>query len=87
MADPDELHDLGDSEQHAAIIEEMYERLFAWTRRISQRTTRSEAQLQEMRTAIRRRGVVLGAYDENDMPLELTVHYRGRKAAIRKPAG
>lgn len=86
-ADPDELHDLGDSEQHAEIVEEMYERLFAWTRRISQRTTRSEAQLQEMRTAIRRRGVVLGAYDENDMPLELTVHYRNRKAAIRKPAG
>ncbi|WP_312860630.1 hypothetical protein [Neoaquamicrobium sediminum] len=86
-ADPDELQDLGDSEQHAAMIEEMYERLFAWTRRISQRTTRSEAQLQEMRTAIRRRGVVLGAYDENDMPLELTVHYRNRKAAIRKPAG
>ena len=44
------------------------------------RTTRSEAQLIEMRTKSRKRGVVVGVYDENDTPLELTVKYRGRKA-------
>ena len=33
-----------------------------------------------MRTKARRRGIVLGVYDENDVPLDLTVKYRGRKA-------
>ena len=80
VADPQELTDLGDSDIHAEIIAEMYDKLFAWTRRQSQRTTRSEEQLIEMRTKTRKRGVIIGIYDENDTPLELTVKYRGRKA-------
>ena len=77
--DPDELNDLGDSDKHADVIARMYDHLFAWARRPSQRTTRSEQQLIEMRTKSRGRGVVVGVYDENDAPLELTVKYRGRK--------
>ncbi len=88
-SDPQELTDLGDSADHADVIAEMYGRLFAWARRPSQRTTRSEAQLVEMRGKSGRRGVVLGIYDENDAPLELTVKYRGRTARpwseIRSP--
>ncbi|MCM2563250.1 sulfatase-like hydrolase/transferase [Lutimaribacter sp. EGI FJ00015] len=82
--DPDELVDLGGSADHADVIAAMYDKLFAWTRRQSQRTTRSEEQLIEMRTKSRGRGVVLGVYDENDTPLELTVKYRGRKAPDMK---
>ncbi|MCG7521591.1 sulfatase-like hydrolase/transferase [Ruegeria sp. Ofav3-42] len=78
--DPEELTDLGDRADHAEAIAEMYDHLFAWTRRQSQRTTRSEQQLIEMRTKSRGRGVVVGVYDENDAPLDLTVKYRGRKA-------
>ncbi|WP_081894686.1 sulfatase-like hydrolase/transferase [Ruegeria halocynthiae] len=78
--DPDELTDLGDSAAHADVITQMYDHLFAWARRPSQRTTRSEEQLTEMRTKSRGRGVVVGIYDENDAPLDLTVKYRGRKA-------
>ena len=78
--DPQELTDLGDSADHEAVIADMYDRLFAWARRPAQRTTRSEQQLIEMRTKSRGRGIVLGIYDENDTPLELTVKYRGRKA-------
>ncbi len=78
--DPDELTDLGDSAEHAEVIEALYDKLFAWTRRPSQRTTRSETQLIEMRTSSARRGIVLGVYDENDTPLDLTVKYRGQKA-------
>ncbi|GHF35869.1 sulfatase-like hydrolase/transferase [Seohaeicola zhoushanensis] len=80
--DPSELVDLGASEapEHVAAVEEMYDHLFRWTRRVSQRTTRSEAQLLEMRSKSGRRGVVLGVYDETDVPLELTVKYRDRKA-------
>ncbi|MGG7564552.1 sulfatase-like hydrolase/transferase [Rhodovulum sp. DZ06] len=84
--DPQELTDLGASEapEHVAAVEAMYEKLFAWARRPSQRTTRTEAQLVEMRQKTRRRGVMIGVYDENDVPLELSVHYRGRKAANHK---
>jgi arylsulfatase A-like enzyme len=78
--DPDELVDLGSSADHAGVIETLYHKLFEWTRRPSQRTTRSEAQLMEMRGDSGRRGIVLGVYDENDTPLDLTVKYRGGKA-------
>ena len=78
--DPDELVDLGQSAEHEVQIEQMYAHLFAWARRPSQRTTRSKAQLEAMRTATRGRGIVLGIYDENDAPLEITTKYRNRKA-------
>ncbi len=78
--DPQELNDLGNSAEHANVIAEMYDHLFAWARRPSQRTTRSEQQLIDMRTKSRGRGIVLGVYDENDAPLDLTVKYRNRKA-------
>lgn len=83
-ADPQELVDLGGSDAHAEVIAEMYDKLFAWTRRQSQRTTRSEQQLIEMRTKTRKRGVVIGVYDENDTPMDLTVCYRGRTAPDMK---
>ncbi|MFV0245106.1 MAG: sulfatase-like hydrolase/transferase [Qingshengfaniella sp.] len=82
--DPDELVDLGGSPDHQDAVALMYDKLFRWTRRTAQRTTRSEEQIIEMRTKSRRRGVVLGIYDENDAPLELTVRYRNRKAANHK---
>ena len=82
--DPDELTDLGDSADHGEVIEKMYGKLFRWARRNAQRTTRSEAQLRAMRSSSGRRGVMIGIYDENDVPLELSVHYRGRKAANHK---
>lgn len=82
--DPDELTDLGESPDHQDIIAQMYDKLHGWTRRSAQRTTRSEAQLQTMRTASRKRGIVLGIYDENDVPLDLTVKYRDRKAVDKR---
>ncbi|MCL6285463.1 sulfatase-like hydrolase/transferase [Ruegeria sp. 2012CJ41-6] len=78
--DPQELDDLGVSAAHEAVIEELYDHLFAWARRPSQRTTRSLRQLEEMRMKSGKRGIVLGVYDENDAPPELTAKYRGRKA-------
>ncbi|MCV2888139.1 sulfatase-like hydrolase/transferase [Ruegeria aquimaris] len=78
--DPQELVDLGESDAHGEVIAAMYDKLFQWARRPSQRTTRSEAQLIEMRGKSGRRGIVLGVYDENDTPLDLTVKYRGRTA-------
>ena len=80
LNDPDELVDLGRSEDHAEVRADMYAKLNEWARRPSQRTTRSDAQLVEMRTKSRGRGIVLGVYDETEVPLELTVKYRGRTA-------
>ncbi len=82
--DPDELVDLGESSDHLDVIEQMYEKLFHWTRRNSQRTTRSKEQLIELRTKSRGRGVVIGVYDENDIPLELTTNYLGQKAEDKR---
>lgn len=78
--DPQELVDLGTSNAHSEVIAEMYDKLFQWTRRASQRTTRSREQLMEMRSKSGGRGVMIGIYDENDAPLELTPHYRDRTA-------
>ena len=75
---------LGRDPAHAEVIEQMYAKLHGWTRRVAQRTTRTEEQLVELRKTLRRRGVVLGVYDENDVPLELTVAYRDRKAPDRR---
>ena len=84
VSDPQELSDLGGDDAHEDVIAQMYDKLFTWTRRQSQRTTRSEEQLIEMRTKDRGRGVVIGVYDENDTPLELTTKYRGRKVPDMK---
>jgi len=32
-----------------------------------------------MRTKSRKRGVIIGVYDDNDTPLDLTVKYRGKR--------
>lgn len=37
-----------------------------------------------MRTKSARRGVMIGIYDENDVPLDLTVNYRDRKAVVHQ---
>lgn len=78
--DPDELVDLGDSNDHHEVIADMYDKLFAWARRPSQRTTRSPRQLMDMRSKSGRVGVMPGIYDETETPLELTSKYRSRKA-------
>ncbi len=79
--DPEELVDLGESADHTKVIAEMYDHLFSWARRPSQRTTRSGAELEAMRTKSSRTGVIIGVYDEDGIALDLTERYRGRRAA------
>ncbi len=82
--DPDEFFDLGADEEHADTVALMYERLGAWGRRMSQRTTRSEQDILNMRLASRRKGVLTGLYDEKEIEPELSVKYRGK--APKRPA-
>ncbi len=81
--DPDELTDLGASPDHADIIALMYDRLGRWGRRMSQRTTISDAEIAARRGKSQRKGVLLGVYDGADVAAELAVKYSGK--AGRRP--
>lgn len=75
--DPDELKDLGRDPQYSETIAELKKVLFSWSLRMSQRTTISDEEIISRRGRTRRKGVVLGAYDENDVDAELLIRYRG----------
>ncbi len=79
--DPDEFHDLGQNAEHGEVIAMMYERLGRWSRRQSQRVTRSAEDIARMRGASSRRGVVLGVYDETDVDADLIARYTGQAKA------
>ncbi len=76
--DPNEFEDLGESPAHEPVRQIMYEKLFRWTRRHAQRTTRSETDILDMRGKSRRKGVLLGVYDGSEVPEELSAKYRGK---------
>lgn len=76
--DPNEYTDLWNSPEHAEIIALMYDRLARWARRLSQRTTRSDADMLARRKSSKGVGIVIGVYDENEIDPRLTQFYRGR---------
>ena len=84
--DPDELVDLGNDAAHRGVIDEMYECLLDWALRPSQRTTRSRAQLTAGRGKSADTGVLIGVWDENDVPAKAVSKYLGRRAARRGPS-
>ncbi len=67
-ADPNELNDLGLSAAHSDIRAEMAGKLSDWARRLSQRTTMSAEDVSAEQKRSRVRGIVLGAWDESEMP-------------------
>lgn len=73
--DPNELNDLGASVEHEEVRSLMFDRLSKWARRLSQRTTMSASDVLTEKKRSGRRGIVLGAWDESDMPIELTQCY------------
>ena len=75
--DPEELNDLGRADGHADIIDLMYRRLAQWARRMSQRVTRSDTEIENMAGKSRRRGILLGIYDGSELDDELLVKYKG----------
>jgi arylsulfatase A-like enzyme len=80
--DPQELNDLGDNPDYSSIINGMYDHLFTWSRRMSQRTTLSEAAIIARRGKAARRGILLGVYDENDIDEQMLTRYRGKALEI-----
>ncbi len=65
--DPQEFIDLGTSPAHADIRARLGARLADWARRPAQRTTVTDTQLIARRGKSRRKGILLGVWDENDL--------------------
>ncbi len=77
LTDPDEFHDLGGQPGHEAVLAELYEKLARWGRRNAQRVTRSDDDIEAMRGASARKGILPFLMDGSEVPEELTVKYRG----------
>ena len=75
--DPDEFTDLGARDEHAAQIDRMYGFLGQWGRRMSQRVTKSDAEIKAMRGGSMRRGILPFLVDGSEVPEALTELYRG----------
>jgi arylsulfatase A-like enzyme len=78
--DPDELHDLGADPNYAEKCRQMLHVLAGWGLRVSQRTTRSEQQIRNASGKAERRGILIGVWDEADIPAELWSGYLGNKS-------
>lgn len=76
--DPNEYRDLGASADHKDEIDRLYDHLAEWGRRMSQRVTVSDEDLEKMRGASGRRGILPFLYDGSEVPAELTEKFRGK---------
>jgi len=79
-ADPNELNDIATDPASADVLAMMYDRLGQWARRMSQRTTRSEAELIEGRGKSTKRGILPYLYDGTEVDAELLGKYIGKAA-------
>jgi len=66
--DPQELTDLGADNSHEAVRRELAEMHFEWARRVSRRVTKSDAEIEAMEGKNARRGILLGFWDESELP-------------------
>ena len=83
--DPDELNDLARQPGHEDQIARLRGHLAKWGLRMSQRVTRSEADIAAMRGKSARKGILLHLYDGSEVPEELTRAYRGKAEARFAP--
>ncbi|MFK7836299.1 MAG: sulfatase-like hydrolase/transferase [Sulfitobacter sp.] len=75
--DPEEFADLAKGDAHHPQIDRLYDMLAVWGRRMSQRVTKSEQDIINMRGKSLRRGILPFLYDGSEIPEELTAQYRG----------
>ncbi|MZR12728.1 sulfatase-like hydrolase/transferase [Maritimibacter sp. DP07] len=80
--DPDEFHDRGDDPAYRDVIARMYDHLAEWGRRNAQRVTRSDADIDAMRGASARKGILPFLVDGSEVPEAWTEKYRGRARQI-----
>jgi arylsulfatase A-like enzyme len=75
--DPNEFRDLGADPAHEAVRARMEAVLAQWGLRLSQRTTLSDDRIRAMRGKVQRRGILIGVWDESDVPAEWWSAYLG----------
>jgi arylsulfatase A-like enzyme len=75
--DPDEFHDLAKGNDHQHVLDKLYGHLATWARRMSQRVTKSDAEIFAGRGKGQRLGILLNMYDGSEVPMELTEMLRG----------
>ena len=75
--DPNEFCDLGADPAFEDQRRRLMTALYAWGLRRSQRTTLSEQQIRDRRGKSQRRGILIGVWDESDVPAELWSQYLG----------
>lgn len=75
--DPEEFHDLAKGDGHQAEIARLYDHLARWGRRMSQRVTKSDAEIVAGRGRSLRRGILTFLADGTEVPEELVMKYMG----------
>jgi len=83
--DPEEFHDLAKGSAHQGEIDRLYAHLFKWARRMSQRVTKSDEDIKQMRGKSLRRGILPFLADGTEVPEDLTQFYRGKAPADYRP--
>jgi arylsulfatase A-like enzyme len=78
-SDPNEFRDLGADPAYASECSRLLAVLHQWGLRLSQRTTLSDAQIEGRRGKSQRRGILIGVWDESDVPDELWSKYQGEE--------
>ena len=77
--DPGELVDRGDDPGLEDVRSRHLAALHQWGLRLSQRTTQSETQMKARRGKSMRKGILIGVWDETDIPAELWSGYQGSR--------
>ncbi len=77
LEDPDEFVDLAKGDAHGDQIARLYEMLGQWGRRMSQRVTKSDQDILDMRGKSIRKGILPFLFDGSEVPEDLTEKYRG----------
>ncbi|MEQ6250080.1 sulfatase-like hydrolase/transferase [Sulfitobacter sp. HNIBRBA3233] len=83
--DPDEFNDLAKHGNDHPALGVLYDALARWGRRMSQRVTRSDADIEASRGRSLRRGILPFLYDGSEVPDDLTERYRGPVRQKHRP--
>lgn len=76
--DPHEFRDLCKGGARPEAVDRLYEDLAQWGRRLAQRVTKSEAEIEAMRGKSMRKGILPFLADGSEVPDELLERYRGQ---------
>jgi arylsulfatase A-like enzyme len=79
LTDPHEFHDLGADPACEDQRLRLMTALNAWGLRHAQRTTISDHQIRDRRGKSQRRGILIGVWDESEVPAELWSRYLGEE--------